>query len=171
MDQPEDKKSFEARRRKNIPAAVKFFSAAIFAVADIFCFCWGMFCMYGGGEGNINRDALAYAVLFWGMAAIFAMFTLLSCRFSRKICLVSAITHEILLLFFVLTGVLTAYGANRDDKFWSVQLLACVFLFAGGYAIYCLTKKSGSIASRNLRNFIRKSSVLRSGFPAFAFFA
>ena len=125
---------------KEILITIKFLAAILLTLLDLAAFPVGIFCLYGGPDGNANcAEALIGATAGIGGAAIMALLSLAIWRFDKRYVLTLLILHEIILFFWLaLMGVATAFSKAIPQIM--VHTIVLSALLAGGYGIFKTVK-------------------------------
>ena len=120
---------------KAIIETVKVIVALLVTLFGIACFLGGIFCLYGGPDGNaFCANAFVGAAIGVGIAAIMALLTLALYRFDKRLLLTLLILHEIILFFWLaLMGIATAFSKASPQIM--VHLIILAALIAGGLGI------------------------------------
>ena len=122
---------------------IKFIAAMLLILLDLAAFPVGIFCLYGGPDGNANcAEALIGATAGIGGAAISALLALAIWRFDKRLGLVLLILHEIILfLFFALMVVAITVQRDLPQLMAHPTPIVLAALITGGYGI-CKTVKA-----------------------------
>ena len=122
---------------------IKLVAAMLLTLLDLAAFLVGIFCLYGGPDGNANcAEALIGATAGIGGAAIMALLSLAIWRFDKRYVLTLLILHEIiLLLFFALMVVAITVQRDLPQLMAHSTPIVLAALIAGGYGI-CKTVKA-----------------------------
>ena len=122
---------------------IKLVAAMLLTLLDLAAFLVGIFCLYGGPDGNANcAEALIGATAGIGGAAIMALLSLAIWRFDKRYVLTLLILHEIiLLLFFALMVVAITVQRDLPQLMAHPTPIVLAALIAGGYGI-CKTVKA-----------------------------
>ena len=125
---------------KEFIAIIKIFAALSATLADLAFFAAGIFCLYGGPDGEaFCTNAFVGAAIGVGVAAIMALLTLTLYRFDKRLLLTLLILHEIILFFWLaLMGVATAFSKAIPQIM--VHPIILMTLLAGGYGIFKTVK-------------------------------
>ena len=128
---------------KEILITIKFLASVPLILLDLAVFSVGIFCLYGGPDGNANcAEALIGATAGIGGAAIMALLSLAIWRFDKRYVLTLLILHEIiLLLFFALMVVAITVQRDLPQLMAHPTPIVLAALIAGGYGI-CKTAKA-----------------------------
>ena len=128
---------------KEILITIKFLASVPLILLDLAAFSVGIFCLYGGPDGNANcAEALIGATAGIGGAAIMALLSLAIWRFDKRYVLTLLILHEIiLLLFFALMVVAITVQRDLPQLMAHPTPIVLAALIAGGYGI-CKTVKA-----------------------------
>ena len=125
---------------KEILITIKFLASVPLILLDLAAFSVGMFCLYGGPDGNANcAEALIGAIAGIGGAAITALLTLAIWRFDKRLGLALLILHEIILFLFFALMTVPAVSC-REISLIMLQLISLAGLLAGGYGIFKTAK-------------------------------
>ena len=113
---------------------IKFIAALLLILLDLAAFPVGIFCLYGGPDGNANcAEALIGATAGIGGAAISALLALAIWRFDKRLGLVLLILHEIILfLFFALMVVAITVRRDLPQLMAHPTPIVLAALIAGG---------------------------------------
>ena len=127
---------------KEILITIKFLAAILLTLLDLAAFPVGIFCLYGGPDGNANcAEALIGATAGIGGAAISALLALAIWRFDKRLGLVLLILHEIILfLFFALMVVAITVQRDFPQLMAHPTPIVLAALIAGGYGIFKTAK-------------------------------
>ena len=128
---------------KEILITIKFLASVPLILLDLAVFSVGIFCLYGGPDGNANcAEALIGATAGIGGAAIMALLSLAIWRFDKRYVLTLLILHKIiLLLFFALMVVAITVQRDLPQLMAHPTPIVLAALIAGGYGI-CKTAKA-----------------------------
>ena len=128
---------------KEILITIKFLASVPLILLDLAVFSVGIFCLYGGPDGNANcAEALIGATAGIGGAAIMALLSLAIWRFDNRYVLTLLILHKIiLLLFFALMVVAITVQRDLPRLIAHPTPIVLAALIAGGYGI-CKTAKA-----------------------------
>ena len=129
---------------------IKLVAAMLLTLLDLAAFPVGIFCLYGGPDGNANcAEALIGATAGIGGAAIMALLSLAIWRFDKRYVLTLLILHEIiLLLFFALMVVALTVQRDLPQLMAHPTPIVLAALIAGGYGI-CKTVKAIKAEAKN----------------------
>ena len=121
---------------------IKFIAAMLLIMLDLAAFPVGIFCLYGGPDGNANcAEALIGATAGIGGAAISALLALAIWRFDKRLGLALLILHEIILfLFFALMVVAITVRRDLPQLMAHPTPIVLAALIAGGYGIFKTAK-------------------------------
>ena len=121
---------------------IKFIAALLLILLDLAAFPVGIFCLYGGPDGNANcAEALIGATAGIGGAAISALLALAIWRFDKRLGLVLLILHEIILfLFFALMVVAITVRRDLPQLMAHPTPIVLAALIAEGYGIFKTAK-------------------------------
>ena len=121
---------------------IKLVAAMLLTLLDLAAFPVGIFCLYGGPDGNANcAEALIGASAGIGGAAISALLALAIWRFDKRLGLVLLILHEIILfLFFALMVVAITVRRDLPQLMAHPTPIVLAALIAGGYGIFKTAK-------------------------------
>ena len=121
---------------------IKLVAAMLLTLLDLAAFPVGIFCLYGGPDGNANcAEALIGATAGIGGAAIMALLSLAIWRFDKRYVLTLLILHEIiLLLFFALMVVAITVQRDLPQLMAHPTPIVLAALIAGGYGIFKTAK-------------------------------
>ena len=121
---------------------IKFIAAMLLILLDLAAFPVGIFCLYGGPDGNANcAEALIGATAGIGGAAISALLALAIWRFDKRLGLALLILHEIILfLFFALMVVAITVRRDFPQLMAHPTPIVLAALLAGGYGIFKTAK-------------------------------
>ena len=119
---------------------IKSLASVPLILLDLAAFPVGIFCLYGGPDGNANcAEALIGATAGIGGAAIMALLSLAIWRFDKRYVLTLLILHEIILFFWLaLMGAATAFSKAIPQIM--VHPIILMTLLAGGYGIFKTVK-------------------------------
>ena len=119
---------------------IKSLASAPLILLDLAAFPVGIFCLYGGPDGNANcAEALIGATAGIGGAAIMALLSLAIWRFDKRYVLTLLILHEVILFFWLaLMGVATAFSKAVPQII--VHFILFAGLLAGGCGIFKTVK-------------------------------
>ena len=125
---------------KEILITIKFLAAILLTLLDLAAFPVGIFCLYGGPDGNANcAEALIGATAGIGGAAIMALLSLAIWRFEKGLVLTSLILHEaVSFLFFVIMTI--AMISSKEVSPIIAHSIVLLILVAGGYGIFKTAK-------------------------------
>ena len=126
---------------KEILITIKFLASVPLILLDLAAFSVGIFCLYGGPDGNpLCVEAIIGGAAGIGGAAITALLTLAIWRFEKGLVLTSLILHEaVSFLFFVIMIIATI--SSKDVSPIIAHFIVLLILVAGGYGI-CNTAKA-----------------------------
>jgi hypothetical protein len=136
---------------KAIIETIKIIVALSAVFWGIACFLGGIFCLYGGPDGvAFSANALVWAAIAVGIAAIMALLVLALYRFDKRLVLTLLILHEIiLLLFFALMVVAITVQRDLPQLMAHPTPIVLAALIAGGYGI-CKTVKAIKAESKDV---------------------
>ena len=127
---------------KEFLVIIKSLASVPLILLDLAAFSVGIFCLYGGPDGNANcAEALIGATAGIGGAAIMALLSLAIWRFDKRYVLTLLILHEIiLLLFFALMVVAITVQRDLPQLMAHPTPIVLAALIAGGYGIFKTAK-------------------------------
>ena len=130
---------------------IKSLASVPLILLDLAAFPVGIFCLYGGPDGNANcAEALIGATAGIGGAAIMVLLSLAIWRFDKRYVLTLLILHEIiLLLFFALMVVAITVRRDLPQLMAHPTPIVLAALIAGGYGI-CKTVKAIKAESKDV---------------------
>ena len=124
---------------KEILITIKFLASVPLILLDLAAFSVGIFCLYGGPDGNpLCAEAIIGGAAGIGGAAITALLTLAIWRFEKGLVLTSLILHEAVSLFFVI--VIIAMISSKEVSPIIAHSIVLLILVAGGYGIFKTAK-------------------------------
>ena len=129
---------------------IKSLASVPLILLDLAAFPVGIFCLYGGPDGNpLCAEAIIGGAAGIGGAAITALLSLAIWRFDKRYVLTLLILHEIiLLLFFALMVVALTVQRDLPQLMAHPTPIVLAALIAGGYGI-CKTVKAIKAEAKN----------------------
>ena len=119
---------------------IKSLASVPLILLDLAAFSVGIFCLYGGPDGNpLCAEAIIGGAAGIGGAAITALLTLAIWRFEKGLVLTSLILHEaVSFLFFVIMSI--AMISSKEVSPIIAHFIVLLILVAGGYGIFKTAK-------------------------------
>ena len=119
---------------------IKSLASVPLILLDLAAFSVGIFCLYGGPDGNpLCVEAIIGGAAGIGGAAITALLALAIWRFDKRLGLALLILHEIILFLFFALMTVPAVSC-REISLIMLQLISLAGLLAGGYGIFKTVK-------------------------------
>ena len=117
---------------------IKSLASVPLILLDLAAFSVGIFCLYGGPDGNpLCAEAIIGGTAGIGGAAITALLTLAIWRFEKGLVLTSLILHEAVSFLFFVIVIIAMISCKEVIIAHSIVLL---ILVAGGYSIFKTAK-------------------------------
>ena len=117
---------------------IKSLASVPLILLDLAAFSVGIFCLYGGPDGNpLCAEAIIGGAAGIGGAAITALLTLAIWRFEKGLVLTSLILHEAVSFLFFVIVIIAMISCKEVIIAHSIVLL---ILVAGGYGIFKTAK-------------------------------